>query len=80
MPLDVASRWRSRFCSPVETRAYPMRVDLCLDMDCIVSKLVRRGKIWNVDNGMSLDTGKRGRNGKRREELRMYQKRLDTAF
>jgi len=44
-------------------------------MDWIVSKLVGRGKIWNVDNGMSFDTGKGGQNGKKREELRMYQKR-----
>jgi len=40
----------------------------------MVSKLVRGGKIWDFDNGMSFDTGKGERNGKRREELRMYQK------
>ena len=50
-------------------------MDLYLGMDCIVSKLVRGGKIWDFDNGMSFDTGKGERNGKRREELRMYQKR-----
>ena len=44
-------------------------------MDWIVSKLVGRGKIWNVDNGMSFGTGKGERNGKRREELWLYQKR-----
>ena len=46
-----------------------------MGMDFIVSKLVRRGKIWDFDNGMSFDTGKGGQNGKKREELRMYQKR-----
>ena len=40
---------------------------------------MRRVKIWNVDNGMRFDTEKGGRNGKRREELRMYQKRSDTV-
>ncbi len=34
--------------------------DLCLSMDCMVSKLVRGGKIWDFDNGMSFDTGKGG--------------------
>ena len=49
-------------------------MDLCLGMDCIVSKLVRRGKIWDVDNGMSFDTGKGGRNCKKREALWMSHK------
>jgi len=48
---------------------------LCLGMVCTVSKLVGRGKIWDVDNGMRFDTGKGGRNGKRREELWLYRKR-----
>ncbi len=74
-----ASSWRSRFCSPVETRAYPMRVDLCLGMDWIVSKLVGRGKIWDFDNEMSFDTGKGGRNGNKRGELWMSHKRSDTV-
>ncbi len=54
-------------------------MDLCLGMDCIVSKLVRRGKIWDFDNGMSFDTEKWGRNGKKREALWLYQKRSDTV-
>ena len=29
-----------------------------MGMDCIVSKLARRGKIWDFDNGMSFDTGR----------------------
>ena len=44
-------------------------------MVCIVSKLVGKGKIWDFDNGMSFDTEKGGQNGKKREELRLYQKR-----
>ena len=44
-------------------------------MDWMVSKLVRGGKIWDFDNGMSFDTGKRGRNGEREEDLYVYQKR-----
>ena len=51
-----------------------VNVDLCLGMDCIVSKLVRRGKIWDFDNGMSFDTGKGGRNCKKREALWMSHK------
>ncbi len=45
-----------------------------MGMDCIVSKLARRGKIWDFDNGMSFDTGKGGRNCKKREALWMSHK------